>query len=174
MPLLRPAISGPQEVPRWGTEPLPHLLTIEQLAEHLGVTRHHVRRLLAEKRVPYFKWRSFIRFDPAEIGAWLDKHTASPKLDAIRDVWMTVVPEPLRLFDTDAVGVRRPETANEPLAQASLQRPRLTSRLFAKAQDRFAGAVLSARSGGCGWRGDRDRRGRLLPDLAPLVWSNPN
>ena len=72
MPLLRPAISGPQEVPRSGAEPLPHLLTIEQLAEHLGVTRRHVRRLLAEKRVPYFKWRSFIRFDPAEIGAWLD------------------------------------------------------------------------------------------------------
>ena len=37
------------------TEPLPHLLTIEQLAEHLGVTQRHVRRLVAEKRVPYLK-----------------------------------------------------------------------------------------------------------------------
>ena len=53
-------------------EPLPHLLTIEQLAEHLGVTQRHIRRLVAEKRVPYVKWRRFIRFDPAEITAWLD------------------------------------------------------------------------------------------------------
>jgi excisionase family DNA binding protein len=53
-------------------EPLPHLLTIDQLAEHLGVTQRHVRRLVAEKRVPYLKWRRFIRFEPAEIAAWLD------------------------------------------------------------------------------------------------------
>jgi hypothetical protein len=30
---------------------LPHRLTIEQLAEHLSVTPHHVRRLVAERRV---------------------------------------------------------------------------------------------------------------------------
>jgi excisionase family DNA binding protein len=44
-----------------GTEPLPHLLTIDQLAENLGVTQRHVRRLVAERRVPYLKWRRFIR-----------------------------------------------------------------------------------------------------------------
>jgi excisionase family DNA binding protein len=54
------------------TQPLPHLLTIEQLAEHLGVTQRHVRRLVAEKRVPYLKWRRFIRFHPDEIAIWLD------------------------------------------------------------------------------------------------------
>lgn len=54
------------------TKPLPHLLTIDQLAEHLGVTPRHVRRLVAERRVPYVRWRRFIRFDPAEIAAWLD------------------------------------------------------------------------------------------------------
>lgn len=53
-------------------EPLPRLLDIDQLAQHLGVTSRHVRRLVAEKRVPYLKWRRFIRFDPAEIAAWLD------------------------------------------------------------------------------------------------------
>jgi hypothetical protein len=31
-------LSGPQEVPMPDAEPLPHLLTIDQLAEHLGVT----------------------------------------------------------------------------------------------------------------------------------------
>jgi hypothetical protein len=50
------------------TDPLPRLLTIEELADHLGVTV----RLIAEKRVPYVKWRHFIRFDPAEIARWLD------------------------------------------------------------------------------------------------------
>ena len=49
------------------TEELPRLLNIEQLAEHLGVTTRHVRRLVAEKRVPYLKWRRFIRFNPDEI-----------------------------------------------------------------------------------------------------------
>jgi excisionase family DNA binding protein len=53
-------------------EPLPHLLTIDQLADHLGVSQRHVRRLVAERRVPYLKWRRFVRFDPAEIATWLD------------------------------------------------------------------------------------------------------
>ena len=63
-------------------EPVPHLLTIDQLAEHLGVTQRHVRRLVAEKRVPYLKWRRFIRFDPAEIVEWLDGSRHSQRADA--------------------------------------------------------------------------------------------
>ncbi len=51
---------------------LPRLLSIDQLAEHLGVTPRHVRRLVAERRVPFLKWGRFLRFDPAEIAAWLD------------------------------------------------------------------------------------------------------
>ncbi|MGD0084032.1 MAG: helix-turn-helix domain-containing protein [Acidimicrobiales bacterium] len=62
------------------TNPLPHLLTIEELADHLGVTIRHVRRLIAEKRVPYVKWRRLIRFDPDEIARWLDdaRHPQHP------------------------------------------------------------------------------------------------
>ena len=52
---------------------LPQLLTIDQLAEHLGVTPRHIRRLIAERRIPYVKWRRFIRFDPADIATWLDQ-----------------------------------------------------------------------------------------------------
>ncbi len=37
------------------TDALPHLLTIDELAEHLGVTVRHVRRQVAERRVPYLK-----------------------------------------------------------------------------------------------------------------------
>jgi excisionase family DNA binding protein len=34
---------------------LPQLLTIEQLAGRLGVSIRHIRRLIAERRVPYLK-----------------------------------------------------------------------------------------------------------------------
>jgi len=54
------------------TDALPQLLTIDQLAERLGVSIRHIRRLIAERRVPYLKVGWFIRFDPAEIAAWLD------------------------------------------------------------------------------------------------------
>lgn len=54
------------------TDTLPQLLTIDQLADRLGVTTRHIRRLIAEKRVPYLKVGWLVRFDPAEITSWLD------------------------------------------------------------------------------------------------------
>jgi excisionase family DNA binding protein len=54
------------------TDTLPQLLTIDQLADRLGVSIRHIRRLIAEKRVPYLKVGHFVRFDPSEIAAWLD------------------------------------------------------------------------------------------------------
>jgi excisionase family DNA binding protein len=50
---------------------IPQLLTIDQLAERLGITVRHVRRLVAEKRVPYLKVGKLVRFDPDEIKQWL-------------------------------------------------------------------------------------------------------
>ncbi len=54
------------------TDALPQLLTIDQLAERLGVSIRHIRRLIAERRVPYLKVGWLVRFDPAEIASWLD------------------------------------------------------------------------------------------------------
>jgi excisionase family DNA binding protein len=54
------------------SETVPRLLTIDQLAEQLGITTRHVRRLIAERRVPYLKVGKLVRFDPAEIAGWLD------------------------------------------------------------------------------------------------------
>jgi excisionase family DNA binding protein len=51
---------------------LPRLLTVDQLAEHLGTSRRHLRRLIAERRIPYVKVGRLIRFDPDEIADWLD------------------------------------------------------------------------------------------------------
>jgi len=36
------------------------------------VSIRHVRRLVAERRLPYLKVGWLVRFDPAEIAAWLD------------------------------------------------------------------------------------------------------
>ncbi len=52
---------------------LPKLLTMDELAERLGVTRRHVRRLVTERRVPFLRVGRFIRFDPVDISTWLDR-----------------------------------------------------------------------------------------------------
>ena len=54
-----------------GTNTIPHLLTIDQLAQRLGITVRHVRRLVAERRVPYYKVGRLVRFDRNEIDDWL-------------------------------------------------------------------------------------------------------
>jgi excisionase family DNA binding protein len=54
-----------------GTDTIPHLLTIDQLAQRLGITVRHVRRLVAERRVPYYKVGRLVRFDRNEIDEWL-------------------------------------------------------------------------------------------------------
>ena len=49
----------------------PQLLTIDQLAQRLGVTVRPVCRLVADKRFPYYKVGRLVRFDPTEITDWL-------------------------------------------------------------------------------------------------------
>jgi excisionase family DNA binding protein len=51
---------------------LPLLLDIEGVAEVLGVSVRHVRRLVAERRIPYIKWGRYLRFDPAQLEVWID------------------------------------------------------------------------------------------------------
>ena len=50
------------------------LLDITGAAERLGVSVRHVRRLVAEKRIPYIKWGSHLHLDPDELDAWIDQH----------------------------------------------------------------------------------------------------
>jgi len=51
---------------------LPRLLDIEGVADCLGVSVRHVRRLVAERRIPFVKWGKLLRFDAVEIARWLD------------------------------------------------------------------------------------------------------
>ena len=59
------------------------LLDIDAVAEQLAVTPRHIRRLVAERRIPYLKVGRFIRFDPAEVATWLDG-TRRPELHLVR------------------------------------------------------------------------------------------
>jgi excisionase family DNA binding protein len=46
-------------------------VSIEAVAEHLGVSVRHVRRLVHERRIPYVKWGHLVRFDVDEVNAWV-------------------------------------------------------------------------------------------------------
>jgi excisionase family DNA binding protein len=59
------------------TESLPKLFGIDELADHLGTSSRHIRRLIAERRVPYLKVGRRVRFDPAEIAGWLERSRVS-------------------------------------------------------------------------------------------------
>jgi excisionase family DNA binding protein len=58
--------------------PLPHLIDVTGLAEHLGVEVRHVRRLVHERRIPFIKWGHLVRFDPDQVSAWLEANRIEP------------------------------------------------------------------------------------------------
>ena len=68
------------------TPPLPNLVDIDAIADKLGVTVRHVRRLVAERRIPYVKWGHLLRFDPAAIASWLDAQRVEPAPPRVRVV----------------------------------------------------------------------------------------
>jgi excisionase family DNA binding protein len=52
---------------------LPTLVDIPTLAEHLGVNPRHVRRLVAEHRIPFVRIGYFIRFEVVAINRWVEE-----------------------------------------------------------------------------------------------------
>lgn len=56
----------------------PSLMTIEQAGERLGVSTRHMRRLVAERRIPYVKWGHLLRFDPLAIDEWVERFSVEP------------------------------------------------------------------------------------------------
>lgn len=59
------------------------LYDISAVAARLGVEVRHVRRLVAERRIPFIKWGHLLRFDPDEIELWIDA-ARSPERPASR------------------------------------------------------------------------------------------
>lgn len=54
------------------------LVDLPAVAEFLGVTERHIRRLVAERRIPFYKWGHLLRFDLVEVEAWLTSHRVAP------------------------------------------------------------------------------------------------
>ena len=69
------ATAEPGSAPR--TE-LPRLLDLRGIADHLGTSERHVRRLVQERRIPFIKIGHFVRFDPGEIAEWLETARVAP------------------------------------------------------------------------------------------------
>ena len=56
------------------------LITLKQVAELLNVNERHVRRLVFERRIPFFKWGHLLRFDPVELEQWLEQARIAPEV----------------------------------------------------------------------------------------------
>jgi excisionase family DNA binding protein len=56
----------------------PALLTVEQVAERLGTSVRFVRRLRAERRLPFVKLGKHLRIDSADLEAFIDAHRERP------------------------------------------------------------------------------------------------
>lgn len=49
------------------------LLDTDEVAKVLRVTPRHVRRLVAERRIPFIKVGRFVRFDSGQLNVWLEE-----------------------------------------------------------------------------------------------------
>jgi excisionase family DNA binding protein len=63
------------------------LIDVTQLAELLGVTVRHVRRLVAERRIPFVKIGSYVRFDPADVRAYVLSCKVAPVTPPLHDLF---------------------------------------------------------------------------------------
>src|SRR5579862_6273967 len=53
--------------------PALHLVDIATVADYLGVNVRYVRRLVANREIPYIKWRHLLRFDLAVVARRVDQ-----------------------------------------------------------------------------------------------------
>jgi excisionase family DNA binding protein len=62
------------------------LLDVAGAAEYLGTSERHIRRMVEEQRLPYYKLgpgrSARLRFDTARLDAWLDEHSFEPGRNA--------------------------------------------------------------------------------------------
>jgi excisionase family DNA binding protein len=58
------------------------LIAMTDVALRLGTSVRHVRRLVAERRIPIVKVGRFVRFDAHEIEHWIDDHRVAPARSA--------------------------------------------------------------------------------------------
>ena len=59
-------------MPSATTDPAP-LIDLPGVAARLGVNHRYVRRMVAERRIPFIKLGHLLRFDPSEVEVWLER-----------------------------------------------------------------------------------------------------
>jgi excisionase family DNA binding protein len=72
LPLAAVVVANGQRMATSGEGRRRPLLTIDEVEGQLGVSVRHVRRLVAERRIPLVKWGRLLRFDPAELEEWIE------------------------------------------------------------------------------------------------------
>lgn len=51
------------------------LWTVARAAEELSISEGHLRRLVREKRIPFCRIGTSVRFRPSELQAWLNERS---------------------------------------------------------------------------------------------------
>ena len=59
--------------------PFSQLIDIPTLAARLGTTERHIRRQIAERKIPYVKVGHLVRFDVVQIAEWLKANYRGPQ-----------------------------------------------------------------------------------------------
>jgi len=58
------------------------LLSIDEAVEYLGIKKNTMRAWCCQKKIPYYKMGHLVKFDKAELNAWID----GQKVDVVDDV----------------------------------------------------------------------------------------
>lgn len=89
------------------------LLDIAGVAEYLGTSERHIRRLVSERRIPHVKLGGLVRFNLDTIDAWLVDNERRPGGDAPPKLTLVPVRSKTRRRST--------QTAPEPPTTTQLQ-----------------------------------------------------
>lgn len=54
------------------TPEIPELWGVDELAAHLGITKHFVYRLTKQHRIRFVRVGKTVRFRPVDVAAWLE------------------------------------------------------------------------------------------------------
>lgn len=60
------------------------LLTVDEAAERLATRPRFIRRLIAEKRIPYVKLGAHVRLDTADLDRFVDAGRVTPQPQQLR------------------------------------------------------------------------------------------
>jgi excisionase family DNA binding protein len=71
-------LTTPNDHEHYRVKPDATWLTLVDLANMLQITERHVRRLVAEKRIPFTKVGGRLRFNLARILEWLEDNSDGP------------------------------------------------------------------------------------------------